>query len=156
MQAQHSSQPDAELKSALDALETSVATPIVAGDLAAWIDDVKNSWTRAATQIKDHIDDLHPRQFAEIAEQDPELLPRVDALKAEDASIKVQLIKLDSSVARLAQHVPRLEPDEEKALRYTKGFVDESMLFISRVRKQAVALQTWYVEAFQRDRGAVD
>jgi hypothetical protein len=156
MHTQRSSQPEVELKSALDVLETSIATPIVAGDLATWIDDVKNSWSHATAQIEHHIDDLHPRQFDQIVQQDPELLPRVDALKAEDASIRSHCRALGQTVARLAQHVPSLEPDEEKAMKFTKGFVDEATQFIARVRKQAVALQTWYVEAFQRDRGAVD
>jgi hypothetical protein len=156
MQAQQTPQPEAKLKSALDALETSIATPIVAGDLAAWIDEVTRSWAVAAAQIHDHVNELHPRQFEDIAEQDPELLPRVDALKAEDAAIEAQGDKLSHAVVRLAQHVPRMEPDEEKAMKFTKSFSDELTLFIVRVRKQSVAVQTWYVEAFNRDRGTVD
>jgi hypothetical protein len=34
--------------------------------------------------------------------------------------------------------------------------IDEGLTFIARVRKQATAIQTWFVEAFNRDRGAVD
>jgi hypothetical protein len=156
MKSMQTSQTTVELKNSLDALETSIATPIVAGDLAAWIDTVNDSWTQAASQIQLHLDDLHLQQFEEIANQDPELLPRVDALKAEDESIKAQLITLDLMVGRSAQHVPRLAPDEEKAAKFTKRLIDDTTQFIARVRKQAVAVQTWYVEAFQRDRGAVD
>jgi hypothetical protein len=156
MYTRQSPQSDVELKSALEALESNIATPIVAGDMVAWIDAVKRSWADAATQIRDHVNEWHPRQFAAIAEQDPELLPRVEALEVEDAAIEVQCGKLSQAVARLAQHVPRLEPDEEKAMKFTKGFIDDAMLFIARVRKQSVAVQTWYIEAFQRDRGAVD
>ena len=156
MNADNSPQPEAELKTALDVLETSIATPIVAGDLAAWIGDVEQSWSDAAAQIHCHVQQMHPRQFEEIAEQDLELLPQIDMLKAEDAAIERQREKLSQEVTRLAQHLPRLEPDEEKAMKHTKSFVDEVTRFIARVRKQAVGIQTWYVEAFNRDRGAVD
>lgn len=133
MQVNQSAQPEAELKAALDNFETSIATPIVAGDSATWIEDVERSWAEAAAQVHYHVKHLHPRQFEEIAAQDPELLPRVDVLQAEDAAIEDQRGKLSQSVTRLAQHVPRMQPDEEKALKYTKPFVDEATAFVARV-----------------------
>ena len=61
-----------------------------------------------------------------------------------------------SRVVRVVQHLPKLEPDEEKAQKHIKSLIDDGVAFAARVRKQSVAVQTWYVEAFDRDSGAVD
>jgi hypothetical protein len=148
--------PEAELKLAIDKLETALVTPIVPGELAGWVDQVQNTWREAAAEIHYHVKHLHPRQFEQIAKQDPELLPRVDQMKAEDTAIEQQRDRINQMVIRVAEHAPELEPDEEKAQKYTKSLVDDGTSFIARVRKQCVALQTWYVEAFNRDHGAVD
>jgi len=147
---------ESELKAALDVLETSIATPIVPGALATWLADVQHAWAEAAAQVHFHVKHLHPRQFEEIAQQDPELLPRIELLKAEDAAIEEERGKLSERVVRMVEHAPQLEPDEEKAQRHLKGMIDDVSALILRVRKQTVALQTWYMEAFNRDGGAVD
>lgn len=156
MQTCETTQPDAELKIALDALETCVATPIIAGELATWTEDVNRSWQRASELVRLQIDELHPREFEEIGNQDAELLPRIETLKGEDAGIEDERQALIQVIDRLVRHVPSLEPDEAQASNYTKPVIDEVTAFIVRVRRQAVGVQTWYVEAFSRDRGAVD
>jgi hypothetical protein len=85
-----------------------------------------------------------------------ELLPKVEQLQAEDKAILEECDALDQMVARTTSHAPKLEPDEEKARQHTKVLTDAGIALVTRVRKQETALQTWYVEAFNRDRGAVD
>ena len=154
--ARSNANPESELKAALEVLETSIATPIVPGELATWLADLQHAWAEAAAQVHFHVKHLHPRQFEEIAEQDPELLPRIELLKAEDAAIEEERGKLNDRVVRLVEHAPQIEPDEEKVKSHLKGVIDDATALIVRVRKQTVALQTWYMEAFNRDRGAVD
>src|SRR5437016_1539984 len=144
--------PESDLRTALASFETNLTTPIVSGDLAAWLEDVQASWSEASAQIHYHVKHLHPRQYGEIAKQDPELLPRIELLKAEDDAIEQQREQVASAVSRVSQHVPKLEPDEEKAQKHTKTLIDDGTAFLARVRKQEVALQTWYVEAFNRAR----
>jgi hypothetical protein len=148
--------PEAQLKSALEGFEVSCLRPIVAGELQSWVEHLKEEWGRANSQIELHTKQLHPRQYDEIAKQDPELLTRIDRLKSEDAVIDAERVKVDQGVMRLAEHLPKLEPDEEKAKVRASSFVDEATAFLSRVRKQSVAVQTWYMEAFNRDAGSVD
>ena len=148
--------PQGELKTALADFETSLGTPIVSGDLAAWAEVAKKAWDEASAQLHYHVKHLHPRQYDEISQQDPELLPRIESLKAEDDAIEQQREQIAQVVNRVAQHVPKLEPDEEKAQGHVKTLVDDGTAFLARARKQEVAVQTWYVEAFNRDRGAVD
>jgi hypothetical protein len=146
--------PEAELKTAVDAFETSLVRPLVSGELTPWLDEVKKAWGEAGAQIHYHAKHLHPRQYEAIAKQDAELLPRVDMLKTEDAALEEQREQINQAVARVAQHAPKLEPDEQKAHKYIKSLVDDGMAFVTRVRKQSVAVQTWYIEAFNRDSGA--
>lgn len=148
--------PEAELKHAADAFETSLVRPLVSGELAPWIQEVQTAWKEAAAQIHYHAKHLHPRQYEAIAKQDPELLPRIETLRAEDSALEEQRELIHQSVTRIAEHAPKLEPDEEKAQKHIRSLVDDGMKFVTRVRKQSVAVQTWYIEAFNRDVGAVD
>ena len=145
-----------ELKTALSAFETSLATPVVSGELTEWLDTVKQSWAEVLAKSHYQTKHEHPRQFEQISKQDPELLPRVEQLQAEDDAIEHDGETLSQIVSRTTAHAPKLEPDEEKAQHHTKRLVDEGMAFIVRMRKQEVAIQTWFVEAFNRDRGAGD
>jgi hypothetical protein len=145
-----------DLNAVLTKLETNLLRPAISGELASWLEDVQKSWEDASAQIHYYIKHLHPRQYDEIAQQDPELLPRIELLRAEDEAIEQQRAQLTQSIGRVGQHAPKLEPDEEKAQKYTKTIVDDGTAFLIRVRKQEVAVQTWYVEAFNRDGGAVD
>jgi len=114
------------------------------------------AWSEAGAQTHFHTKHLHGRQYDEIAKQDPELLPRLDLLKAEDAAIEQLRDQLNQTVIRVAKHAPSFEPDEEKAQKFTKTLIDDGLAFVIRVRKQSVAVQTWYIEAFNRDGGSVD
>jgi hypothetical protein len=151
-----STNPESELKLALEAFEVAVATPIVSGDLSDWIETLQKTWAEVSAQVQRTVQESHAKQYEQIGEQDPELLPRIELLTAEDEAIAHEREKLDNAVTRVAQHVPKLEPDEQKAQKFVKPLIDDSMAFVARVKKQAVAVQTWYVEAFTRDRGAVD
>lgn len=145
-----------EFKSALDAFETSLATPIVSGELSDWLEATQNTWAEAASQITDRIEKQHPPQFEAIGKQDMELLPTVERLQAEDTAIASDLAAYHHGISRYAEQIPKLEPNEEKAQHYIKKLIDEGIALIVRVRKQEVAIQTWYIEAFNRDRGPVD
>ncbi len=145
-----------ELKAALDAFERSLETPIISGELSPWLVDVQKTWSEAAAQTHFHTKHLHARQYEEIAKQDPELLPRLDLLKTEDTAIEQLRDQLNQTVIRVGQHAPSFEPDEEKSQKFTKSLIDDGLAFVTRVRKQSVAVQTWYIEAFNRDGGSVD
>jgi hypothetical protein len=147
---------DAALKTTLDAFEVSLNTPVVSGELADWLEHLGVAWSKLAGHVRHHVEQTHADQFAQIEQQDPELLPKVEQLHTEDNAILEECDALDRMVATTTTHAPKLEPDEEKAQQHTKALVDAGIALVTRVRRQEVALQTWYVEAFNRDRGAVD
>jgi hypothetical protein len=144
------------LKNALTAFETSLATPVISGELANWLRGVQAAWTDASEQVHFSVKHAHPRQFEEIGSADPELLPQTEQLQAEDAAIEEERERFSTALKRSAEHIPKLEPDEGKAQQHTKKLVDEGLALITRVRKQEVAIGTWFVEAFNRDRGGGD
>ena len=150
------SNSETELRDALASFETSVATPIVSGELPDWTDKLQNAWLEASAQVHYHVKHLHPRQYQEISDEDPALFQQVELLKAEDDEIERQREKLNERVTRVAAHAPEVEPDEGKANNQLQALIDEALAFIMRARKQEVAVQTWYVEAFNRERGGGD
>jgi hypothetical protein len=128
----------------------------MSGELADWLEALQKTWHEASAQIHYAVKHDHTRQFDQISKQDPELLPRIQQLQAEDQAIEADRESLNQLIDRIATHAPKLEPDEGKAEEHTKNLVDVGLGFVARVRKQEVAIHTWYLEAFNRDRGAVD
>jgi len=147
---------DQGLKSSLERFETCLLTPVMAGELVSWVDETQSAWTEVVAEVRQHVGELHPRQYNQIAKEDPELLPRTEKLQAEDALIEDDAEEFDRLLHRFAEHAPKFEPDEEKIATHMKSLIDDGIEFITRVRKQEAAVQTWFVEAFTRDRGVAD
>ena len=148
--------PDIELRSVLDALETCLAIPIVAGELDEWSDQVHAAWAAADVQIERQLTQLHPKQFKQIAKEDPELSAQVEKLKAEDEALEAERSRLARLVDETARLAPLVEPHEQKFNESTAQLVNGGIAFIGRFKKQQVALGTWFQEAFNRDRGVAD
>ena len=144
------------LRDALTAFETSVTSPVISGELSDWMEKVKKSWSQASSQITRHVRQLHPQQYHEISEADAALFHQVELLSAEDEAIAQDLEKLGQTVSRMAEHLPKLEPDEAKAQPHIQKLAEEGIALVTRVRKQEVAVQTWFAEAFNRERGGGD
>jgi hypothetical protein len=145
-----------ELKASLEAFETSLETPVISGELTDWLEAVNKTWSEASAQIQDRMRDEHARQFDEMGKEDPELLPRVELLQAEDGAIEADRLALGQLITNTSQQAPKLEPDEGKANDLLKDLIDAGLALVTRVRTQEVAIQTWFFEAFNRDRGPVD
>ncbi len=142
-------------KAALESFETALLTPITSGDLADWVMKMHSAWHITGDEL--HLEGrLHEQQFDEIANQDPELLFRVEQLRSEEAELRKLCEHIGKAISRLADHCQQLEPDEERARRPTQQIIDDGLALVLRVKRQNIAVQTWYNEAFNRDRGPVD
>ena len=115
------------LREALTAFETSVTSPVVSGELSDWIEKVKKSWSTVSAQITEQLHHLHPQQFQEISDADAALFRQVELLKAEDEAIECDLEKLGQTMSRMAEHLPKLEPDEAKAQPHVQSLMDQSV-----------------------------
>jgi len=149
-------EPELELQASLARFETCLETPVVAGELIGWTDALQGAWSGLSAQVRQHLTELHPRLYQQISNQDPELLPRTEKLQAEDTGIAQDRAVFDRLLQHFVEHTPRFEPDEEKIANHTRSLVSKGIALVNRVRKQEVAVQTWFVEAFTRDRGVAD
>jgi len=151
-----SEQSQRDLHTALDALETSLETPFVPGELERWMNAVQTAFNEARPLVQQRIETDHPQQLADIEGQDPELTNRVEGLKQEDRHLLEELDKLAGWIDEFAIKVPEVEPDEARMREELNNLVHAGLEFIIRVRTQETALRTWLQEAIERDRGPVD
>jgi seryl-tRNA synthetase len=145
-----------ELHDALEAFETALNTPVVSGELEDWTTALASAWRALRGAVEDQLQGPHHAQLKEIGKQDPELLPRVEQLKQEDQGIDRQLGELSERIDRLSAKAPQIEPNEGKADDERTRVMSDGVAFINRVRKQEVGIQTWFLEAFNRDLGVGD
>jgi hypothetical protein len=147
---------DKDLKPALEAFETALLTPIVSGELVVWSDAVRDSWAKLSPLVDEQLTSGHPKQYAEMTREDPEIYSRVDNLKNADSKLQAERNELDVLIQRLTQLGELIEPDERKFHEFQANLRKAGVDFVTQVRQQQVAVQTWYLEAFNRDRGFVD
>lgn len=144
-----------ELKSALDALETALATPMVPGEHEAWTKAISEAWKASEAVIRQHLG-RHEQQYEEMLAADPEIFRRVDLLREEGRAIADEVRAVGENIDKLRLKTPVAEPNEASTDKEREAAVDGGISLLVRIRKQEVAIGTWYSEAFNRDRGAVD
>ena len=148
---------ESERRDALEAFETALATPLVEGEMAEWSRLVQHTWSRVAALVRFQLDVVHRKQFKEIAETDPEMFKRVEELESEDVEIRAQLDNLAVAISHVswapqaAERTPAATVSDVQ-----QRIIDAGIAFVVQVRKQEVAINTWFQEAFNRDRGVGD
>lgn len=148
--------PDDQFNGALDELERCAESPFIPGELERWHAAVSESLQRFTPLLKEHAQTVHPAEFQNITDEDPELLQRVELMREEDREIECEAERLLEDAARLQPAVQRVEPDEARVETTLTRFANAMLGFVIRVRKQEIAVRTWLGEAFGRDRGTVD
>jgi hypothetical protein len=106
----------------------------------------------------------HAKQLAEIRDQDQEMSATVARLGEEEEAILVELERLGGLFQVFVEHIdPNAEGVEEAATEaesssedQRRSLLEEMLALIIRIRMHEKSLQTWFVEAFQRDRGVAD
>ncbi|MGD9632416.1 MAG: hypothetical protein AB7G28_02180 [Pirellulales bacterium] len=145
-----------DLKPALEQFENCLIAPVMAGELLNWTSEVQAAWCDCVAQVREHLRELHPRQYKQISKEDPELLPRTEKLQDADANLEEDCEEFERTLHRFAEHAPKFEPDEEKISSHVRSLVDGGVALVTSIRKQEAAVQAWFVEAFNRDRGVGD
>ncbi|MCE9554024.1 MAG: hypothetical protein K8T91_11700 [Planctomycetes bacterium] len=137
-------------------LEEALEMPLVAGELTAWTSRVAGAARIVHSLLTEHLAQAHRDDYAEIAEQDLEMATCVDNMKAEDAAIRLEFERFMELAGNVAVAATRAEPDELILEKAREHLVDHGLALVLRIRKQEAAVRTWYIEAFQRDRGVGD
>ncbi|MEQ8786933.1 MAG: hypothetical protein RIC55_11565 [Pirellulaceae bacterium] len=144
------------LEAALDVLEAALEKPLVPGELQSWLEYAGQAFSKLEDPLRAHIEQEHSQQFADISKQDAEMLQRVEQLRAVDQQLLEQYDRLARQVDGIDT---KLEEDHETETRLdpiVERFADHGLKLVIDIRKQESAVTTWYLEAFQRDRGVAD
>ena len=139
---------------ALEDFETSLETPVMAGDLIGWVTTVGRACEQLGVLLRDDVQRQHTALFATISRQDPELASRVEQLQATDEQLAmVDFSNVQSSLKQLLAKAESAERDELKAAKLCADVVKQALAFVIGVRTQETAIVTWFGEAFNRDSG---
>lgn len=145
-----------QLQQALDHLQACLQASRVAGELPAWTQSIRDAATELRPILRRQIQVIHDDDFAEIVEQDPGLLTRVERLKENDGRLARRFDQLVKGIERLEQLVSQVEPDELQVEPDVSELIVEGLEFVRNVQQQEAAIRSWLLEAFARDRGTVD
>lgn len=137
-------------------LEEALEMPAVAGELPHWTARAANAARVVHSLLNEHLAKAHREDFAEIARQDLEMAACIDKMKAEDKTIRLEFERFMELAKNVAAAAARVEPDELTMAKAVRHLVDTGLALVLRIRKQEAAVRTWYIEAFQRDRGVGD
>lgn len=147
---------DNQFSKNLAELETALETPVVPGELETWVEVVHTATKNVETQLTHHIQVTHEELFIEIAEQDDELLGRLEQLREQDASLLREFDELARLVGRLRKTILETDRNETELDQAHSKLVEQGLAFVLGARTQERAIETWYSEAFLRDHGVAD
>jgi len=142
-------------RAALTELERSLESPLVPGELDDWLTSVLKAFDDLQPVLAAQLG-KHKEVYQEIGEEDQELLSRVDQLADTDAKLAAQVEQLRKKFAAMESQAEEIEPRENRIHDALQNLSDEGLVLVIELRKQEAAIDTWLMEAFQRDRGPVD
>jgi len=151
-----------EFMGALEELEQCLEMPFVPGELRNWLSQTEAALEQLTPELQVQTEHVHREEFAAIAEEDPELLRHVEEMRDEDQVILERRNQIADRLSEFQAFVERSNSDEDENSAETalkddlEQFVAEALEWVIRIRKQEVAVRTWLVEAYTRDRGTVD
>lgn len=145
------------LKQAIDGFETSLETPLVSGELIAWVTEARETLEQLGVLLHQDVQQTHADLYATILREDMELSSRVTELRAtDDQLLRIEYGKVEHHLGRLVNQAQSVAQDESKAANMRAEVVKLSLAFVISLRTQETAITTWFSEAFNRDRGVGD
>jgi hypothetical protein len=139
----------------LKAFEEALITPFVPGEIDGWLTTTARSFADLDTALRQLAED-HRRQLKEMQRQDDEIAARVAKLREEEQALLERLDRLAWHIKGLKKREGNGEGETQKLDLSAERLVEEALKFVIDVRKQEAAVTTWFMEAFQRDRGVAD
>jgi hypothetical protein len=144
------------LQETMRRFEAALLTPVVGGELKAWITGVREAaatfgldWTRYLRSV------LH-MQYDEIAKADPELLHQVDQMVAADEQLLEDYAQFHESLQELAARANKVASHESRLDDSREELERSGIDLVVRIKRQQAAATTWLSEAHYRDRGVAD
>ena len=141
------------LASELVEFERELGAPLVPGELDSWLQNVRQGVGRVAPLLRRRLELEHADVLKQILHQDIELAARVQQMKDASAALLEQFSDFERQIEVVSKAASQGEKLEEKFASHLPAFSQKGIDVITQIRKQEVALETWFGEAFLRDRG---
>lgn len=144
------------LEATLARLETALLSPVISGELKAWLNNVRQA---AATFAMDWTRYLHTTlhvQYAETMQSDPELSANVEKLIRADSELLVELAQFHEALQRIERQAAEIQWQEAKLEPERRRLEETGLGLILSIKRQRAAAETWLVESLYRDRGVKD
>ncbi len=141
----------------LTALESSLATPVVSGELTEWVTNALRDCEQVKANLQSDWRRIHADLFKNILRENADLSAQVEKLRAVDD--KISQVDCDEVISSLNQLLVRAQSagqDEAKLAGVMEDVVKRAMKFVIAARGQETAIAAWLSEAFNRDLGSGD
>lgn len=139
------------LREALANFESCLETPIVSGELAAWLRDAQQAFEQVGVKLRGEAQPKHAELLDEIAGCASGFLPRVTELREAETRLFVEFTDIRGKLLQLCDCARAVEPDEAKLDTPVNNFIKQGLAFVLAARKQDTAITTWYQEACVHD-----
>jgi len=144
------------LKSLTD-LETSLATPVVSGELMEWLTNVLRDCERVKAILVGDVQKIHADLYSGILRENVDLSAQVEKLRAADAQIAhSDCDEIISSLNQIQSQARAARQDEAKLSGALAHVIKQAIEFVVAARGQETAISAWMSEAFNRDLGSGD
>lgn len=147
---------DEELLEHLESLESSLGVPLVPGELRQWLETVQSELESTERVLRTCIDSKHSKEFQQIGSEDPGLFGRVREMEQTDQENLQRSAVLLARLAKLKPLADAVGADEKQIEKPIENVVKHGLEFVTQVRKQETVIDTWLMEAYDRDRGFGD
>jgi len=137
--------------------ETALETPIISGELMNWAETANHACEELGKILCSDLQDQHAEVFTRILKEDNEMGSRVERLRGIDQELRNgDLVGVQRSLNLVLERATAVEPDESKLTDQLDKTVAQALTFVIKARTQETAISTWFMEAFNRDRGVGD
>lgn len=145
-----------QTKEQLSALEEVLAEPLVPGELTEWAAAVASATIKVEETLDRELRQLRPQQYETILREDAALAPRVEEMQRADNANILAARRLAKQLSTISEHAAQQQAAETAFQERVNDLVETGLRLVVDVRKQEAAVDTWFQEAFQRDRGVGD
>jgi hypothetical protein len=137
-------------------LETALHTPFISGELETWVTTLQRAVDTVEPTLNHELETVHREQFAVIGRESDHLATRVPDLVAADKGIREGFDRFKARIKDLEPRAEKVGPDEGRVNHHLTELIQQGIALVNEIRRQDVAVRTWWVEAMNRDTGTID
>ncbi len=141
---------------ALNRLEDCLVTPVMPGELSSWLGTLAEAAETTGALLWRQIEGPNQQEYAQIEALDPNLCPHVEMLKKGDQDSYQRLEAFMDQIARVRRRAEMFSANEILFQTPVNSLLDEGLSWVIHAKRQEKARESWYLEAFIRDRGEGD